>query len=121
MLAVTKELTPTKQERAKRMYKMYLLDPSVEEVAKAYNVSTATVYSDFKAMGYELITRARGQHQGTRVIRQNTNGEWAPAIPLPINYKLIAWMGGGKYGCPECVEKFFRIDSYEKHYRTTHA
>ena len=114
-------MTLTKEARGQRMYKMYLMGSSIDEVAEAYNVSNATVYSDFKGLGFALVARQRGRNKDSRVIKQNPDGTWKPIVPMPITFKLIQLMGGGKYGCPECSSKFYRIDSYENHYRGQHA
>lgn len=52
--------------------------------------------------------------------RQNKQGEWIPAIPLPfyfLAYKQCRWY---KKGEKPCDKRFFTLRGYQGHYALVH-
>ena len=47
--------------------------------------------------------------------RQNKNGEWIPAIPLPYY-----WLGTKGCKRADCKKKFFTLRGYQGHYALVH-
>lgn len=114
-----------KRVRVGKMYKFYQADPktTVEDVAKRFGLAAVTVYSYFRQFGFEL--RPKQPVEGVtaeEVMKQNADGSWSPSIPLPFYYGIIHWVAHGRFGCKsEDCGKFWKLSSYENHYRHAHV